>query len=91
MKKRDGARIGILVPFTNTNLEPDMQLLAPDGVSIYSTRIGGYDDDQIPDEDQMAGLGAAKLDDPFAIASGRPARCYPLWLYLCDAGTWTGV
>ncbi len=31
---RGRARIGVLVPFTNTNLEPDMALLRPDGASL---------------------------------------------------------
>jgi maleate isomerase len=28
---RGRARIGVLVPFTNTNLEPDLALMAPAG------------------------------------------------------------
>ena len=47
------ARLGIVVPVTNTNLEPDMAMLAPDGVSLHYTRAGGYDVDEIPDEEQM--------------------------------------
>ncbi|MCP4379144.1 MAG: Asp/Glu racemase, partial [bacterium] len=49
---RGRARIGVVVPVTNTNLEPDMQLLRPDGVSIHFARSGGYDVDAIPDEKQ---------------------------------------
>ena len=47
------ARCGIVVPVSNTNLEPDMMMLAPAGVSLHFTRAGGYDVDQIPDEKQM--------------------------------------
>jgi len=61
---RGRKRFGILVPFTNTNFEPDMVLLRPDGVSLHFARIGGYDQDEIPDADQMHGLGAADLDEP---------------------------
>ena len=46
-------------PFTNTNLEPDMALLRPDGVSTtFRPLWGGYDQDEIPDAEQMHGLGA---------------------------------
>ncbi len=50
---RGRARIGVVVPVTNTNLEPDMQLLRTDGVSMHFVRSGGYDIDAIPDEKQM--------------------------------------
>lgn len=50
---RGRARIGVVVPVSNTNLEPDMQLLRPHGVSIHFARSGGYDIDAIPDEKQM--------------------------------------
>jgi maleate isomerase/arylmalonate decarboxylase len=40
---RGNGRIGVLVPFTNTNLEPDMALLCPPGVSMHFARLGGYD------------------------------------------------
>ena len=59
---RGRARLGIFVPFTNTNLEPDMTLLRPDGVSLHFARLGGYDEDEIPDEAQMAGLGSSNID-----------------------------
>ncbi len=52
-ESRGRARIGVVIPVTNTNLEPDMQLLRPHGVSIHFARSGGYDVDAIPDETQM--------------------------------------
>lgn len=67
---RGKARFGVLVPFTNSNLEPDMALLRPDGVSLHIARMGGYDEDEIPDEEQMQGLGAADLDEPLALLLG---------------------
>ncbi|MEM9141049.1 MAG: Asp/Glu racemase [Pseudomonadota bacterium] len=80
------ARLGVLVPFTNTNLEPDLALLAPPGVSIHAARLGGYDRDAIPDEAQMAGLGAADLDEPLRLIQGvRP----DVILYGCTSATLT--
>ncbi|MEM7169284.1 MAG: aspartate/glutamate racemase family protein [Pseudomonadota bacterium] len=52
-QSRGRGRIGVVVPVTNTNLEPDMMMLAPEGVSLHFSRSGGYDVDAIPDEKQM--------------------------------------
>ncbi len=83
---RGRARFGILVPFTNTNLEPDMVLLRPDGVSLHFARMGGYDQDEIPDADQMHGLGAADLDEPLGLLQGvRP----DVIMYGCTSATLT--
>ncbi len=38
---RGRARMSIVVPFSNTNVEPDMQMLRPDGVSLHFARVGG--------------------------------------------------
>ncbi|WP_299728109.1 Asp/Glu racemase [uncultured Tateyamaria sp.] len=67
---RGRARIGVLVPFTNSNLEPDFAMMRPAGVSIHVARMGGYDEDAVPDEHQMHDLGAADLDDPLHLLSG---------------------
>ena len=78
------ARIGVLVPFTNTNLEADMALLRPDGISFHYARLGGYDRDEIPDEAQMAGLGASDLDEPLELLMGvRP----DVVMYGCTSAT----
>lgn len=78
------ARIGVLVPFTNTNLEQDIAMLSPPGVSIHAARLGGYDVDEIPDADQMAGLGASDIDEPLHLISGvRP----DVVLYGCTSAT----
>lgn len=85
-QSRGVARIGVLVPFTNTNLEPDMSLLRPDGVSMHFARLGGYDQDAIPDADQMAGLGASDLEGPLELLLGvRP----DVILYGCTSATLT--
>jgi len=85
-QSRGRARFGVLVPFTNTNLEPDMALLRPDGVSMHFARMGGYDQDEIPGADQMRGLGAADLDEPLHLLQGvRP----DVILYGCTSATLT--
>ncbi len=83
---RGRARMGVLVPFTNTNLEADMALLRPEGVSVHFARLGGYDADAIPDAGQMAGLGTAPLDEPLRLLCGaRP----DVVLYGCTSATLT--
>ena len=78
------ARIGVLVPFTNTNLEPDTTLLSPPGVSVHAARLGGYDVDEIPDADQMAALGTSEIDEPLRLIGGvRP----DVVLYGCTSAT----
>jgi maleate isomerase len=64
---RSGPKIGVLVPFTNVNLEPDMMALCPPGCTMHFERIGGYDVDEIPGSAQLAGLGAS------GISGARPA------------------
>lgn len=46
-------RIGLIVPSSNTNVEPDFQLLCPTGITVHSVRSGGYDVTAIPDSDEM--------------------------------------
>lgn len=85
-QSRSRARIGVLVPFTNTNLEADMLLLGPAAVSFHFARIGGYDVDTVPDSKQMAGLGEASLDEPLRLLSGvRP----DIVMYGCTSATLT--
>lgn len=76
--------MGVLIPYTNTNLEPDMSSMAPSGVSIHVTRIGGYTVDGVPGYDEMRTMGRASLDDAVALLSGtRP----DLVLYGCTSAT----
>lgn len=83
---RGRARIGVLVPFTNTNLEPDLAMVRPLGVSFHFARMGGYDIDEVPDAGQMAGMGEASLDEPLRLLAGaRP----DVVLYGCTSATLT--
>lgn len=83
---RGRGRIGLLVPFTNTNLEPDFAMMRPEGVSLHAARLGGYDEDEVPDAAQMQGLGAADLDGPLHLLSGvRP----DVVVYGCTSATLT--
>jgi len=83
---RSGPKIGVLVPFTNTNLEPDMMALCPAGCTLHFARMGGYDVDEVPGADQMAGLGASDISETLRLLSGvRPAAI----LYGCTSATLT--
>lgn len=64
---RGAGRLGIIVPSSNTNLEPDCALLVPEGVTTHFTRIGGYDVDAIPDAETMRTLAASSLDEPLEL------------------------
>lgn len=80
------AKIGVLVPFTNCNLEPDMALLRPPNATVHFARMGGYDVDEIPGSAQMAGLGASDISEPLYLLSG----CRPdVVLYGCTSATLT--
>ncbi|MEM7114302.1 MAG: Asp/Glu racemase [Chloroflexota bacterium] len=81
---RGRARLGIVVPFSNTNLEPDMQMLRPNGVSLHFARAGGYDLDEVPDSDQMRQFALASLDEVMtSLAATRPDAI----LYGCTSAT----
>ncbi len=60
---RGRARIGVVVPVSNTNLEPDLAMLGPQGVSLHVVRSGGYDVDAIPDEKQMQQYSDSAADE----------------------------
>ncbi|WP_052261597.1 maleate cis-trans isomerase family protein [Leisingera sp. ANG-M1] len=83
---RTRAKIGVLVPFTNTNLEPDMMLMRCPDTTVHFQRMGGYDVDEIPGSDQMAGLGASDISQDLRMISGvRP----DVVLYGCTSATLT--
>lgn len=83
---RAGPKIGILVPYTNVNLEPDMALMRPEGCTLHAERLGDYDIDAIPGSDQMAQLGAADMSETLRLINGiRPAAV----LYGCTSATLT--
>ena len=81
---RGRARLGIVVPVSNTNLEPDMMLLAPPGVSLHFARAGGYDVDRIPDEQQMRQYSDTPVDE--IVASLVNCRA-DLIVYGCTSAT----
>lgn len=81
---RGRARIGVIVPVSNTNCEPDMVMLAPPGVSVHFARSGGYDVDAIPDETQMQRYSETPMDDVVeGLAHARP----DVVLYGCTSAT----
>jgi maleate cis-trans isomerase len=55
-------RIGLIVPSSNTNAEPDCISLCPSGVTIHSARSGGYDVEAIPDSTEMRNFVRRSLD-----------------------------
>tara|TARA_B100000767_G_scaffold114479_1_gene109200 strand:+ start:2195 stop:2935 length:741 start_codon:yes stop_codon:yes gene_type:complete len=81
-----GIRLGVLVPFTNTNLESDLIGMSPPKCSLHFQRFGGYDPDAIPDSNQMIQLGEFDLShDLKMIAGARPDTI----LYACTSATLT--
>jgi maleate isomerase len=55
-------RIGLVVPSSNTNVEPDFGLLAPVGVTVHSARSGGYDVNAVPDSAEMRRFARQSMD-----------------------------
>jgi maleate cis-trans isomerase len=77
-------RIGMIVPSSNTNAEPDCLLLAPPGVTIHTTRSGGYDVAAIPDSDEMRRFARQALDQQLKLlVDGR----VELVAYACTSAT----
>ncbi len=74
----------MIVPASNTNAEPDCLMLAPPGVTIHSTRNGGYDVDEIPDSDEMRRFARQALDQQLQLlVDGR----VELIAYACTSAT----
>ena len=77
-------RIGMIVPGSNTNAEPDCLLLVPPGVTIHTTRSGGYDVEAIPDSDEMRRFARQSLDEQLQLlVDGR----VELIAYACTSAT----
>ena len=81
---RGRARLGIVVPMSNTNLEPDMVMLRPPGVSLHFMRAGGYDLDAVPDSEQMRKFALASLDE---VVGALKAALVDVVLYGCTSAT----
>jgi maleate isomerase len=62
-------RIGLVVPSSNTNVEPDFALLAPAGVTVHSARSGGYDLNAIPDSEEMRRFARRSMDSYLPLLS----------------------
>lgn len=77
-------RIGMIVPSSNTNAEPDCQILTPPGVTLHVTRSGGYDVNAIPDSNEMRRFVRQSLDQQLALLAD--ARV-DLIAYACTSAT----
>ncbi|WP_424946247.1 maleate cis-trans isomerase family protein [Candidatus Spongiihabitans sp.] len=81
---RGRGRIGVVVPYTNTNLEPDLTAMRPDGVSMHFTRIAGYELNCAPNTSTMQALGNAPMDASIDLLTAiRP----DIILYGCTSAT----
>ena len=60
-------RIGLIVPSSNTNLEPDFATLLPSGVTFHVARSGGYDVNAIPDSAEMQKFVRLSLDQNLSL------------------------
>ena len=77
-------RIGMIVPASNSNAEPDAQLLSPPGVTIHVTRSGGYDPHAIPDADEMRRFVHQALDEQLQLLVDAEVE---LIAYACTSAT----
>ncbi len=74
----------MIVPASNTNAEPDCQLLAPPDVTLHVTRSGGYDVDAIPDSAEMRRFSRQALNQQIEML--RDARV-EIIAYACTSAT----
>jgi hypothetical protein len=61
----------------------------PPGLSLHIARMGGYDEDEVPDETQMQGLGMRGSGGDAGAPVGGEARRGALWLHIRHAQPWT--
>ncbi len=59
---RGRGRVGVVVPYTNTNLEPDLNDMRPAGVSLHFTRVAGYAADHLPSTNEMKRMANTPID-----------------------------
>jgi maleate isomerase len=60
--RRFGSRLGVIVPSSNTNLEPDVIALLPRGAWAHFNRAGEYAPDSVPDLAQLRDLATCGLE-----------------------------
>ena len=77
-------RIGMIVPSSNSNAEPDGLMLVPEGVTIHATRSGGYDINATPDADEMRRFAHQALDDQLQLLTDAQVE---LIAYACTSAT----
>lgn len=77
-------RLGMIVPASNTNAEPDCQMLAPAGLTLHVTRSGGYEVDAIPDSDEMRRFARQALDQQLRLLVDARVE---LVAYACTSAT----
>ena len=77
-------RLGIIVPASNTNAEPDCQMLAPSGLTLHVTRSGGYDVEAIPDSTEMRRFSRQALDQQLQLLVDSRVE---LIAYACTSAT----
>ena len=77
-------RIGMIVPASNTNAEPDCLMLAPPGVTIHTTRSGGYDVSAVPDSGEMRRFARQALDEQLQLLVDARVE---LIAYACTSAT----
>ncbi len=77
-------RLGMIIPASNTNAEPDCLMLTPAGLTIHFTRSGGYDVEAIPDSDEMRRFARQDLEQQLQLlVDGR----VELIAYACTSAT----
>ncbi len=77
-------RIGMIVPASNTNAEPDCLMLMPQGVTLHVTRSGGYDVEAIPDSNEMRRFARQALDQQLQLLLDARVE---LIAYACTSAT----
>ena len=77
-------RLGLIVPSSNTNAEPDCLMLAPQGLTLHVTRSGGYDVEAIPDSAEMRRFARQNLDQQLQLLVDSRGGADRLCLHLGD-------
>ncbi len=77
-------RLGLIVPSSNTNAEPDCLMLAPQGLTLHVTRSGGYDIEAIPDSGEMRRFARQNLDQQLQLLVDSRVE---LIAYACTSAT----